>query len=69
VIDEGWLKLYPLSSCCGLTGLHLVSMVSAEWLDLLERIAREVRQNTKPFGGMQVRELVGKWYPLITVSF
>lgn len=44
-----------------------ISMVSAELFDLLDRIAREVRQNTRPFGGIQV-VVSGDFFQLPPVS-
>ena len=45
-------QLLILSVCFFMT---LVSMVDADLFDKLNIIAKRVRRNDKPFGGMQVR--------------
>jgi len=44
-----------------------VSMIDAEFLDKLEAVAREVRRDTRPWGGMQV-VLVGDFFQLPPVN-
>lgn len=35
----------------------LVSMLDGDFLDKLEQVARSLRKNSKPFGGIQVRRI------------
>ncbi|CEL62905.1 alpha-amylase [Rhizoctonia solani AG-1 IB] len=44
-----------------------ISMVSAQMLDLIDTLAREIRQNTKPFGGIQL-VVSGDFFQLPPVS-
>lgn len=44
-----------------------ISMISSEFLDLIDEIAKEIRKNKKPFGGMQVI-CVGDFYQLPPVQ-
>jgi len=44
-----------------------ISMIDATTIDMVDRICREVRQNSEPFGGMQI-VLVGDFFQLPPVS-
>jgi len=39
---------------------HLVSMIDGELFDKLEEIARRLKKNKKPFGGIQVHTRTSK---------
>jgi ATP-dependent DNA helicase PIF1 len=53
--------------CTDLLIIDEVSMMTAELLDKLNEIAKKIRSNKKPFGGMQV-VLVGDFYQLPPVN-
>lgn len=52
IIDESELRYR--ATCCLISPCLLVSMVDGALFDKLENIARLIRRNNKPFGGIQV---------------
>ncbi|KAJ1307093.1 hypothetical protein OPQ81_001211 [Rhizoctonia solani] len=60
VTHQRWLKTDILV-------IDEISMVSARLFDLLDRLAREIRQNTRPFGGIQL-VVSGDFFQLPPVS-